>query len=94
MDRKTVDKITHLARLELSEDERDRLAAELGRIIEYADRLNELDTDDVQPFMHAAAISNVFRDDAETESLAPDDATANAPGRAGHFFRVPRVVEG
>ena len=94
MDRETVDRIARLARLELTEEERRAFGGQLGEVIAYADMLSGLDTADVQPFMHAAAHSNVFREDARAPSLPPQAATANAPLHKGDFFRVPRVVDG
>jgi aspartyl-tRNA(Asn)/glutamyl-tRNA(Gln) amidotransferase subunit C len=94
MDRQTVDKIAMLARLDLSEAERERMAAQLGDIIAYADMVSEIDTREVEPFLHAAAESNVFRKDVPAPSLSPAEALAAAPQRKGDFFRVPRVVDG
>ncbi len=93
MDRETVDKIAHLGRLDLTDEEREQFAGQLAEILEYVDMLGELDTDDVEPFMHAAAADNVFREDEPHASRPPEAALANAPQRKGDFFRVPRVVE-
>ena len=94
MDRRTVDRIALLARLDLTQEERQTFTRQLGEVIAYAEMLNELDTADVLPFMHASAQANVFRDDSPADSLRPEAATANAPLRQGDFFHVPRVVDG
>ncbi len=94
MDRATVDKIAQLARLDLKAEERERFAAQLGDIIAYADMIAGVDTSKVEPFLHAAASKNVFREDEPAPSLGAEAALAGAPQRKGDFFRVPRVFEG
>lgn len=85
--------IARLARLELSEDEKELYASQLGKVLEHIEQLNTLDTTDVPPTSHVLEISNVFRDDAVRPSQRHDDALGNAPDRAGNFYRVPRIIE-
>lgn len=90
------DEIRHvalLARLELTDDTIEKMAAQLSRVIEYIEKLGELDTSGVEPMSHPGELSSVFRDDAPTGSLRPEDALKNAPDKAQGFFRVPRVIE-
>ena len=94
MDRETVDKIAHLARLDLTEAERQQFVRHLGDILNYVNMLEELDTADVEPFMHADAQRDVFRKDEPAPCLGAEAALQNAPQRKGDFFRVPRVVDG
>jgi aspartyl-tRNA(Asn)/glutamyl-tRNA(Gln) amidotransferase subunit C len=93
-DRAPVEHIAHLARLALSEQERERFAEQLGRILEYCARLNELPLADVPPASHVIPITNVLRDDVATPSLDRDEVLAQAPAHQDGFFRVPRVLEG
>ena len=94
LDRETMERVAHLARLDLTPGERDAFGPQLARIVAYADRLAELDTRDVEPFAHAPAASGATRDDDVAPSLPPQEATACAPALRGAFFCVPRVLEG
>ncbi len=93
VDRKTVQHVAALARLELSPEELDLYGAQLGSILGYVARLAELDLAGVEPLAHAAETSNVFREDVPRAPLGRDEALRNAPQSAGGFFVVPRVVE-
>ena len=82
-----------LSRLELSDDEVQALADHLAHILQYVDKLQELDTDDVEPMAHPYNLQNVFRPDEARPSLPPQEALANAPKAKANFFRVPRVID-
>ncbi len=86
-----VRKVARLARLELSEPDLARMQQQLSAILDYIDKLNELDTTDVEPLAHPLPVSNVFRPDAEVPSLPPDAALQNAPDRVDNYFGVPAV---
>ena len=88
-----VRKVATLARLSFSPEEEARLAEDLSRILEYAQKLNELDTEGVPPTSHVLPIHNVFREDVVTPSLPQDKLLANAPSKWRGFFRVPKVIE-
>jgi len=92
IDRRQVDYIANLARLALSEEERERFAAQLGKIIEYVEKLNKLDTSNVEPMAHATGLKNVFRDDILDKPISSKKALENAPDKEDDFFRVPKVV--
>lgn len=85
--------VARLARLSLSPEDEARLVGDLNRILEYAEKLNELDTEGVPPTSHVLPIQNVFREDVVTPSLSQDELLANAPSRRRGFFRVPKVIE-
>ncbi|MCX7599327.1 MAG: Asp-tRNA(Asn)/Glu-tRNA(Gln) amidotransferase subunit GatC [Armatimonadetes bacterium] len=85
--------VANLARLALTEDEVNRLQYELGRILEYFQQLQELDTSGVPITSHVLPMVNVFRQDAPGESLPQEDVLANAPDQVEGFFRVPRIIE-
>ena len=85
--------IAHLARLALSDPEKETFAAQLGDILSYVEKLNELDTSGIEPTSHVVTIGNVVREDKVSASLAQDEALMNAPDRAGDFYRVPKIIE-
>jgi aspartyl-tRNA(Asn)/glutamyl-tRNA(Gln) amidotransferase subunit C len=85
--------IALLARLELSEEEKELFSRQLGSIIEYIEKLNELDTASVEPTAHVLPLHNVFREDAVQPSLPRDMALQNAPERNEQFYRVPKIIE-
>ena len=91
--RKEVEHVARLARLELSEDEKDLMTAQLDRILGYMDKLNELDMSQVEPTSHVIPMVNVMREDEVRPCLKQDEALANAPDRQEVFFRVPRIIE-
>ena len=69
------------------------MRAQLDAILNYVDKLNELETRDVPPTSHAIPMTNVFREDAVRPCLSQEEALANAPDRQEGFFRVPRILE-
>jgi len=88
-----VEHVANLARLELAEEDKETLRSQLDAILSYVDKLGELDTGGVEPTSHVLPINNVFREDVPKDSLSPDEALANAPERAGDFYRVPKIIE-
>jgi aspartyl-tRNA(Asn)/glutamyl-tRNA(Gln) amidotransferase subunit C len=93
LDEATVRHVATLARLNLTPQELSRLTHDLSAVLGYMEQLNELDTDDVTPTAHAAAVLNVMRDDQPVFSPAAHGALANAPHRQDGFFRVPKVLD-
>ena len=93
IDRKTVDHVARLARLALSEEERERMSVELAVILEHAEKIQALDLDGVEPTAHAVQLENVLRKDEVRASLSPEEALANAPEAEDGRFGVPRIVE-
>ena len=87
-----ITKVAHLARLELNPNEVAQMADEVGAILTYIDKLNELNTDGVKPTTHALAISNAFRDDVVIPSLPQAEALANGPHQNGEAFVVPKII--
>jgi len=88
-----VEHVAQLARLELSDEEKETFTGQMDAILAYVDKLNELDTTGIVPTAHAVPMENAFRDDLETPSIGVENALANAPDRAEGFFRVPKVIE-
>ena len=89
----SIEHIAHLARLSLSEKEKEVFAGQLESILSYMDKLNELDTVGIEPTSHVLDISNVAREDALKPSLGREDALSNAPDKTEKFYRVPKIIE-
>jgi aspartyl-tRNA(Asn)/glutamyl-tRNA(Gln) amidotransferase subunit C len=84
--------VARLARLDLGDEEVERLTRELGAILDAVGKVAELDLDDVPPTSHPLAVVNVWADDEPHASLGLDQVFANAPRREGDLFRVPPTV--
>jgi len=91
--RKEVEYVAHLSRLELTEEEMQRLQGQLDSILGYMDKLNELDTTGVEPMVHAIQKQPLLRGDAVGSSLPHKEALQNAPESADGCFKVPRIIE-
>jgi aspartyl-tRNA(Asn)/glutamyl-tRNA(Gln) amidotransferase subunit C len=85
--------VAHLARLQLTPDEEQKLGEQLGGILGYIEKLKELDVANVEPTAHAVPLVNVSRPDEVRPSLPHDDALRNAPAQANGLFMVPKIVE-
>ncbi|SDR11213.1 aspartyl/glutamyl-tRNA(Asn/Gln) amidotransferase subunit C [Virgibacillus subterraneus] len=85
--------VAHLARLAVTEDEADLFTDQLSSIIEYAEQLNELDTEGVEPTTHVMDLKNVLRKDEPKEWISKEDALKNAPDKQNGYFRVPSILE-
>jgi len=84
--------VAKLARLEFNDDEIDKFAQQLSDILLYVDKLNEIDTENVEPMAHAVEINNAFREDKVVKSIGGEAALANAPDKDEHFFKVPKII--
>lgn len=91
--RKDVEHVANLARLELSEQEQERLTEQMNAILKYVEKLGELDTDNVEPTTHVLPVSNVMREDGVRPSVGVENALRNAPDEEGGQFKVPAVLE-
>jgi len=85
--------VAHLARLELTPEEERNFGAQLGHVLEYMAKLNELDVAGVEPTAHAVPLVNVVRPDVVRPGLPHDEAMRNAPATADGLFLVPKIVE-
>ena len=90
---KEVEHVARLARLELSEPDKERMRSQLDAILTYIDKLRRLNTDNVEPTSHAIPMLNVMREDEVRPGLPTEAMLANAPEREGDFVRVPRIIE-
>ncbi len=90
--KKDVEKIAELARLKFSEDELESFTPQMNEILSYMDKLNELNTENVEPLSHPVEQTNVFRKDEIKTSITTEDALKNAPAKDEHHFKVPKVI--
>lgn len=93
LNRKDVEHVALLSRLDLSETELDKFTGQLDAILEYIDVLNQVDTSAVEPMAHVLEIRNVTRSDEVQPSLPREAALQNAPDAEDGFFKVPKIVE-
>jgi aspartyl-tRNA(Asn)/glutamyl-tRNA(Gln) amidotransferase subunit C len=89
---KDVEHIAGLARLAFTEDEKQKLTAQLNSILAYMEQLNRLDTSAVEPLSHVIELSNVCRPDVAKPGLSTEEALKNAPSKTEQFFKVPKVI--
>jgi aspartyl-tRNA(Asn)/glutamyl-tRNA(Gln) amidotransferase subunit C len=90
--RKEVEYIAQLARLRFKDEELENFTSQLNEILNYVDKLNELDTENVEPLSHPVEEFNKFRDDELKPSIEREEALKNAPDRTDEFFKVPKVI--
>ena len=88
-----IEKVARLARLELSEEERETFGNQMEQILTYMEQLNGLDTSGVEPTSHAIPMQNVFREDGVKSSFQQEEVLAIAPDEEDGHFKVPRIIE-
>lgn len=93
IDNELIEYLEDLSRLKLSENEEEKAKVDLEKILNYIDKLNELDTSDMEEVSHPFAFTNNFRDDVLTPSADRDTILANAPMKKDGCFKVPKTVE-
>jgi len=93
IDEEAVDKIAHLARLELSGDEKQEMIKDMNKILGFMDKLNEIDTSGVEPLVYMTNEVNAFREDVVKQEITHEEALKNAPKTDGSYFLVPKVIE-
>lgn len=89
----TIEYVGILAKLELSGEEKEQAKKDMGSMLDYIDKLGELDTTGVEPMSHVFAVQNVFREDVVTNGDARKEILANAPGEKDGMFMVPKTFE-
>ena len=90
--REEVRHVARLARLKLDEVQEKRFTLQLNKVLEYMERLNELNTEGVEPTFHAVSLQNAFREDEVRPSLPKEISLHNAPEKTKDFFVVPKVI--
>ncbi len=88
----TIEYVGILARLELNEEEKEQAKKDIGEMLDYIDKLNELDTSAVEPMSHVFPVNNVFREDVVENGDGREISLANAPERKEDSFVVPRTI--
>lgn len=94
IDREQVQKVAHLARLQLTPEEEEKFTTQLNDILDYFEQLSELDVSHVEPTTRAIDVSNVVRVDRHQPYEAREAILEGAPDRDGEFFKVPKIVTG
>lgn len=89
----TIEYVGILAKLELSDEEKEQAKSDMGRMLDYIDKLGELDTTGVEPMSHVFSVENVFREDVVTNGDERERLLSNAPQEKGGMFVVPRTFE-
>ncbi len=92
IDKDTVDKIAHLARLELAEDETEKMIGDMNKILGFMDKLNEIDTTGVEPLVYMTDEINVLREDVVKHEITHEEALQNAPKHDDNYFLVAKVI--
>lgn len=87
-----VKKIAELSKLEFAENELEEFTHEMNSILDYVEKLNELNTENIKPLSHPIESSNVFREDELKISSSTEDALKNAPNKTSEYFKVPKVI--
>jgi aspartyl-tRNA(Asn)/glutamyl-tRNA(Gln) amidotransferase subunit C len=93
IDRESIKKIAHLARLEFDENSADKMAKEMSQILDWVEQLSEVDTTDVEPLTTMSSEVNDMREDKVGNHLSHEEALKNAPKSDTDYFRVPKVLE-
>ena len=93
IDKETVEKVAHLARLELSETEKQEMITDMSKILDFMAKLNELDTTGVEPLIYMTAGNNVFREDIVNQQITHEEALLNAPKHDKDYFLVAKVID-
>ena len=93
LSKEEIEHIAMLARLSLTEEEKELFGAQLSNILDYMEKLNEIDTEHIEPTSHVLSLSNIMREDAPGDSISREDALSNAPDRTDKFYRVPKIIE-
>ncbi|MFH1239192.1 MAG: Asp-tRNA(Asn)/Glu-tRNA(Gln) amidotransferase subunit GatC [bacterium] len=90
--KKDVEYVAKLARLDLSGEEKEKYTVQIAKILEYVSKLNQLNTENIEPTSHVLPLENVFREDEVKPSLKPEEILANAPEQEDGYFKVKKVI--
>jgi aspartyl-tRNA(Asn)/glutamyl-tRNA(Gln) amidotransferase subunit C len=93
IDIKTVEEVAHLARLEFTEEGKADILNDMNRMLAFVDKLNEMDTDGVEPLIYMTDEKNVMREDESKNTLTQKEALKNAPKKDSDYFKVPKVID-
>src|SRR6202012_2190561 len=93
IDSQTVDKIAHLARLELAPDEKQEMIGDMNKVLDFMAKLNEVNTDGIEPLVYMTDEVNVYREDVVKQEITHEEALQNAPKHDENYFLVAKVIE-
>lgn len=93
INKKDVEYVTRLSRLKLKEEQTEKFTRQLNTILEYIEKLNELDTSKTEPTSHVVSLRNVRRKDLKKPSPTVDEVLKNAPDKERGYFKVPPIIE-
>jgi aspartyl-tRNA(Asn)/glutamyl-tRNA(Gln) amidotransferase subunit C len=93
IDKETVEKVAHLARLELAEDEKEHMIDDMSKILGFMDKLNEINTSGIEPLVYMTTEINVVREDVIKQEITHEEALLNAPKHDKDYFLVAKVIE-
>ena len=93
IDKATVEKVAHLARLELAEDEKEKMIEDMSKILGFMAKLNEIDTSGIEPLVYMTNEINVVREDVVKQEITHEEALLNAPKHDKDYFLVAKVIE-
>lgn len=93
IDNTTVDKIAHLARLEFENESKQQIINDMNNMLNFVDKLNELDTSTIEPLVYMSDERNILREDEVIQSISQEEALKNAPKKDSDYFKVPKVIE-
>lgn len=93
IDIKTVNEVAHLARLEFTEEGKVEILNDMNRMLAFVDKLNEMDTDGVEPLIYMTDEVNVMREDEPKDTVTQKEALKNAPKKDSDYFKVPKVID-
>lgn len=93
IDKDTVDKIAHLARLEFENEAKEEMVKDMNNMLTFVDKLNELNTDKVEPLIYMSDEVNVLREDEVKHDISQEEALKNAPKKDSDYFKVPKVID-
>jgi aspartyl-tRNA(Asn)/glutamyl-tRNA(Gln) amidotransferase subunit C len=92
VDKETIRKIVHLSRLEFDEKSEQSLLQDVNKILDWVEKLNEINTENIKPLTHMSEEVNILREDVVANMLKHEDALANAPKKDSDYFRVPKFL--
>ena len=93
IDIKTVEEVAHLARLEFNEEGKAEILNDMNRMLAFVDKLNEMDTTNIEPLIYMTDERNVLREDEPQQTVTQKEALKNAPKKDSDYFKVPKVIE-
>lgn len=93
IDIKTVEEVAHLARLEFNEEGKAEILNDMNRMLAFVDKLNEMDTTNIEPLIYMTDERNVLREDEPKQTVTQKEALKNAPKKDSDYFKVPKVIE-